>query len=85
MKLEKLFYFPLPHKASLEKKEKVKNDFSTVATLHFQNYNSCDAHVAKSPFSAQSLAGRHLLREGQGLWVDQAWSHWTRRPLDLGD
>lgn len=33
----------------------MKNDFSAVATLHFQNYGSCDAHVAKiTVFSPES-------------------------------
>ena len=92
MKLEKLFYFPLLHRASLEKKKKKKKaekDFSDVATLHFQNYSSCDALVAKSLFSAQSLMEAAPPEGGgQGLLVDQMRprrGHRGRRTWETAD
>lgn len=55
MKLEKLFYFPLLHKAALKKIRKVKTGFGDVATLHFQNYSGCDALVAERPVLSPEL------------------------------
>lgn len=69
MKLEKLYYFPLLHKASLREKkktQKVKNEFSDVATLHFQNYSGCDTLTAKSPWFQPTVAGSAWLRRCQG-------------------
>lgn len=85
MKLEKLYSFPLLHKASLKKNEKVKKGFSDIATLHFQNYSGCDTPLAKSPCSyPQPLRGGPWSAGGAGGGHQWVRPRWTRQAVRRG-